>query len=223
MLKEAALLQLELLRDALTHGLTIKEATPFNIQFVEGRPLFIDVGSFEKYRPGEPWIGYRQFTRQFLFSLMLRAWVGVPFQAWVRGDMEGATASQMNELLSGGKRLKPSALMHVSLQTKMEDRMQGRATREGLKEAGFSSDLILGNVRKLHTLIESTTWDGGQERWSSYRGCDHVGRDGDAKSEFLMRALLGTQPRRVLDLGANDGHFSDAGSRDGCVGGGRGW
>ena len=51
---------------------------PRLIQFVDGRPRFIDIGSFEAYRKGEPWIGYRQFTRQFLFPLLLRAWVGVP-------------------------------------------------------------------------------------------------------------------------------------------------
>jgi hypothetical protein len=69
MLKDAAILQLDLLEGALSDGLTIKDATPYNIQFLDGRPQFIDIGSFEAYRPGEPWIGYRQFTRQFLFPL----------------------------------------------------------------------------------------------------------------------------------------------------------
>ena len=81
MLRDAALLQLDLLEGALSAGLTIKDATPYNIQFVDGRPMFIDIGSFETYRQGEPWIGYRQFTRQFLFPLMLRAWVGRPLPA----------------------------------------------------------------------------------------------------------------------------------------------
>jgi hypothetical protein len=78
MLKDAALLQLDLLMEALAEGLTIKDATPYNIQFVSGRPVFIDIGSFESYSPGEPWIGYRQFTRQFLFPLLLRARLGIP-------------------------------------------------------------------------------------------------------------------------------------------------
>src|SRR5690606_30028995 len=64
MLKDAALLHLDLLEGSLRAGLTMKDATPYNIQFVEGRPIFIDVGSFEEYEEGEPWLGYRQFTRQ---------------------------------------------------------------------------------------------------------------------------------------------------------------
>lgn len=208
MLKDAAILQLDLLADALGSEITIKDATPFNIQFVEGRPIFIDVGSFEAYKPGEPWIGYRQFTRQFLFPLMMRAWSDLPFQPWLRGDMEGPTAAQMKQLLPGGKRIKPAALMHVSLQARMEERMSGAPVRDDLKQAGFSADLILANVRKLRALVESLEWDHGVEGWSDYGSCDHVGRDREAKGKFLEQCLDAATPRRVLDLGANDGYFS---------------
>ena len=125
MLKDAALLELDLLEDALSAGLTIKDATPFNIQFVEGRPTFIDIGSFEAYRDGEAWIGYRQFTRQFLFPLMLRAWCGIPFQPWLRGDMEGPTPAQMRGLLGRWRRLQPAVLLHVVLQAGWRSGCQG--------------------------------------------------------------------------------------------------
>jgi hypothetical protein len=208
MLKDAALLQLGLLAGALASGLTIKDATPFNIQFVSGKPVFIDIGSFEEYRNGEPWIGYRQFTRQFLFPLMLRAWIGLPFQPWLRGNMEGPTAGEMKQLLSTGQRMRPGALMHVSLQARMEDRLSGTAVREDLKDAGFSADLILANVRKLRTLIESLDWDPDVEGWSDYQSCTHVGRDRDAKGKFLEKVLSRVQPDVVADFGANDGFFS---------------
>ncbi len=209
MLKDAALLQLDLLEDALVAGLTIKDATPFNIQFVEGRPVFIDIGSFEPYREGEPWIGYRQFTRQFLFPLMLRAWRGVPFQPWLRGDMEGPTPAQMRSLLPAWRRLQPSVLLHVVLQARMESRMSGRAVRQDLKEAGFSVDIILSNVRKLRRLVESLHWEPSDEGWSDYHACTHVERDRNAKATFLSSVLERVRPSRVLDIGANDGYFSD--------------
>jgi hypothetical protein len=208
MLKDAALLQLDLLEGALDGGLTIKDSTPYNIQFVDGRPIFIDIGSFEAYRQGEPWIGYRQFTRQFLFPLMLRAWVGVPFQPWLRGDLEGLTPAQMARLLGGKKRFNTGALLHVRLQARMEARMSDRAVREDLRSAGFTPELILANVKKLRSLITSLQWEHSVDGWSDYCSCDHVSRDRDAKSEFLRSALGRVGPRRVLDLGANDGHFS---------------
>ena len=127
MLKDAALLQLDLLEEALADGLTVKDATPYNIQFVDGRPVFIDIGSFEPYSPGEPWIGYRQFTRQFLFPLLMRAWAGIPFQPWLRGNPEGPTARDLKNILSLWQRMRPAAMMHVSLQARMEVRMSGTA------------------------------------------------------------------------------------------------
>lgn len=208
MLKDAAILQLDLLAEALADGITIKDATPFNIQFSGGKPVFIDIGSFEPYRKGEPWIGYRQFTRQFLFPLMLRAWVGIPHQIWLRGDMEGPTAAQMKQLLSAGKRMKPSALMHVSLQARMEEKMSGESVRDDLAEAGFNAEMILANVRKLRSLVKSLTWDPDIEGWSEYHSCTHVGRDRETKGQFLRTVLERHRAKLVADLGANDGYFS---------------
>ncbi len=216
MLKDAALLQLDLLAAALAEDITIKDATPSNIQFVEGRPVFIDIGSFEEYRQGEPWIGYRQFTRQFLFPLLLEAWVGVPFQPWLRGDIEGPTPAQMAGLLRGRKRFNTGALFHVRLQARMEARMSDRAVRQDLKSAGFNKDLILANVRKLRRLVDSLQWDHWVDGWSDYGSCSHVGRDREAKTDFLQVALTRWRPERVLDLGANDGHFSMVASSSGA-------
>lgn len=208
MLRDAALVHLDLLAEALDEDITIKDATPFNIQFVGGRPVFIDVGSFEPYRSGEPWLGYRQFTRQFLFPLMLRSWVGVPFQPWLRGDPEGPTAADMQRLLPVTKRLAISGLTHVVLQARMEKRLSGEAVRENLRRAGFSKELILTNVRRLRKLVAGLEWRPESEVWTGYRDCSHVGQDRDVKSAFLSEALKRLRPRTVIDLGANDGHFS---------------
>jgi len=217
MMKDAALLQLDLLAGALAEGLTVKDATPFNIQFTKGRPLFIDIGSFEAYQPGEPWIGYRQFTRQFLFPLMLRAWVGIPHGVWLRGDIEGPTAADMKKILPRSKRMKPAAMLHVTLQARMEARMSGESVRDDLKAAGFSADLIMANVRKLRSLVEDLDWDPEIEGWSDYTSCTHVGRDRDNKSEFLRDALDRTRPTVTADLGANDGHFSSIAEETGAL------
>ncbi|HUG32554.1 MAG TPA: methyltransferase [Acidimicrobiia bacterium] len=217
MLRDAALLQLDLLAEALAEGITIKDATPLNIQFIAGRPVFIDIGSFETYSPGEPWIGYRQFTRQFLFPLMLRADRGVPFQPWLRGNPEGPTAAEMRNLLGVWQRMRPSTLLHVTLQARMEERMSGTAVRDQLKAAGFSADLIQANVRKLRRLIERLEWAAGDDGWVEYESCSHVARDRERKGEFLRTALETHHPQRVLDLGANDGYFSELAKQHGAL------
>ena len=87
MLKDAALLQLELNRRALGADLALKDASPYNVQWRGTRPLFIDVGSFERLRADEPWPGYRQFCMLFLYPLMLQAYKNLSFHAALRGSM----------------------------------------------------------------------------------------------------------------------------------------
>src|SRR5690554_8160071 len=70
MLKDAALLHLDILERAIPRGWTLKDATAYNVQYIGARPVFIDTPSFTPYRNGEPWIGYRQFCMMFLYPLM---------------------------------------------------------------------------------------------------------------------------------------------------------
>ena len=66
MLKDAALLQLRILDTAARNGWILKDATPFNIQWRQARPVFIDTPSFVPWDGGEYWQGYRQFCSTFL-------------------------------------------------------------------------------------------------------------------------------------------------------------
>ena len=85
MLKDAALLQLDLLLAALDHDMVLKDSTPYNVQFgARGRRSWTS-GSFERRREGEPWVGYRQFCMLYLYPLLLQSAKGVPFQPWLRG------------------------------------------------------------------------------------------------------------------------------------------
>lgn len=208
MLKDAALLHLELLESALRSGFTMKDATPYNIQFVANRPMFIDLGSFEPYQEGEPWIGYRQFSRLFLFPLLIRAWADVPFQPLLRGRLEGPTATETRNILKSRKRFSSAALLHVKLQARLEQRMAGAAVRDNLRSSGFNRDMILTNVAKLTKLVSGLEWNHQAPGWTDYHACDHVGRDRDNKADFLRKVVGAAKPGRMLDLGANDAHFS---------------
>jgi hypothetical protein len=116
-----------------------------------------------------------------------------------------------------GKRFNTSALLHVRLQARMESQMGDRSVRKELSEAGFTAGLILANVRKLKKLVASLEWDGADQGWSTYVECSHVGRDRATKAEFLGAALDRLGSRRVVDLGANDGHFAKIAAGKGAL------
>ena len=100
MLKDAALLQLDLLEASLNEGLTLKDASSYNVQFRGAQPTFVDVGSFERRREGEGWVGYRQFCMLFLYPLMLQAHKDVSYHGILRGQIDGISPQQMRNLSS---------------------------------------------------------------------------------------------------------------------------
>ena len=122
MLRDAALLQLELLLAALDEGLILKDATPYNVQWRGAKPVFVDVGSFERLREGEPWAGYRQFCMLFLYPLLLQAYRGFEPQPLLRGRLDGITPEQCRRLLSRRDLLRRGVLTHVHLHAKLERR-----------------------------------------------------------------------------------------------------
>ena len=54
-LKAGALATLDIQQKALEHGMVLKDASAYNIQFVDAKPVFLDTLSFAKYDEGEPY------------------------------------------------------------------------------------------------------------------------------------------------------------------------
>ena len=211
MLKDAGLLQLDLLLAALERDLVLKDSTPYNVQFRGARALFVDVGSFERLRPGEPWAGYRQFCMLYLYPLLLQALKGVRFQPWLRGSLEGITATEMRGLMSARDRFRRGLPTHVFLHARLERRYadRGGEVREDLRRAGFRKALIVANVRKLRALVQRLHWDPPAGVWTAY-GARNSYSDADVarKEDFVRDAARACSPRLVWDIGANNGRYS---------------
>jgi hypothetical protein len=209
MLKDAALLQLELGRRALQHDLTLKDASAYNVQFKGAKPVFVDVGSFERLDEGEPWAGYRQFCMLFLYPLMLQAYKGMPHHALLRGSLDGIKPSEARALLSARRR---GVFTHVVLHARLEARYAdagGREVKRDLKRAGFGKALLDANLRKLEKLVRRLEFKPGRTAWTEY-GQTNTYSDEEAarKAEFVRAAAARHTGGLVWDLGCNDGTYS---------------
>ena len=211
MLRDAALLQLDVTLAALEEGMTLKDATPFNIQWVGPRPTFIDIGSFTAYHAGDPWAGYRQFCELFLYPLFLQAYRNVPFHAWLRGNLDGIEAEQCRSLLSARDYLRPGVLTHVYLQAKAQVRYEGsrRNVKSDLRAAGFGAQLIRHNVATLRRLVERLRWKPARSTWSDYQHTlTYESGDLRRKAAFVQQVLRARRWRAVWDFGCNTGVYS---------------
>lgn len=211
MLKDAALLQLDLLLGALEEGMTIKDASAFNVQWMGAAPVFVDVASFYRNRPGEPWAGYRQFCQMFLYPLLLQAYRDVPFHPWLRGSLEGIDAELCRRLLGARDYWRAGVLTHVYLQAKAQAAYGStrRDVRADLRAAGFDSRLIKANAARLRALIAGLTWKPDRSVWSEYTARGHYeGPDAAQKRDFVRAIATARDWSLVWDLGCNVGVFS---------------
>ncbi|MCP5026221.1 MAG: methyltransferase [Actinomycetia bacterium] len=206
-LRAAALTHLEVVERALGCGVTTADGSTANVQFDGPRPAFIDVGSFVPARPGQPWPGYRQFCRQFLFPLLLSARIGVSHRPWLRGDPEGPTPTDTARLLARRRLHDRDVLTHVRLHAWAEGKMSGPGGE--VEAAAGDIDLQTPVVRKLRQSIEKLPTSDLASVWDGYGERSHYERAGlEAKERFVAEVLAAQTPTRVVDLGANDGRFS---------------
>jgi hypothetical protein len=192
MLKHAAVLQLELLEAGLADGITLKDATPFNIQWLGSDPIFIDVASFIRWTPGQPWTGYRQFCRMFLYPLFLQAYKGVPFHPWLRGRLDGISAQECRRLMSWRDLFRPGVLSHVVAQDRFEHRYADttRNIRRELHQAGFDKRLIATNLAGLKKLVENLRWTPPVSPWSDYVSCNSYEHEESIEKERFVETAL---------------------------------
>ena len=211
MLRDAALLQLDLLEAAIQEGMTLKDATPYNIQFDGGKPVFIDIGSFETLAAGAPWAGYRQFCEMFLFPLMLQAYKGIHFQPMMRANIDGIGVQMASRIFGFRDRFRKGVFSHVWLQAKLDNRYgnTGQNVRADLKSAGFNQAMILANIRKLGKLIRKLDWSGEGSEWGTYEEFhNYTESDHRLKESFIGESVAGSNADIVWDIGCNTGQFS---------------
>jgi hypothetical protein len=211
MLKDAALLQLDLTLAALEEDMILKDSTPYNVQFKGAKPVFVDIGSFERLREGEPWIGYRQFCMLYLYPLMLQAAKGVSPHALLRGSIDGITPAQMRGMVSFRDRFRKGFYLNVFLHAKLEARHgdRGKEVKDEVKKAGFKKELIVANVNRMRKVVTSLEWNPPQGVWVAYgERNSYTDEDAGRKDEFV-REVTTSQPWGLTwDIGANNGRYS---------------
>lgn len=211
MLKDAALLQLELLTAALDEDMILKDASAFNVQWQGSRPVFIDIPSFQALAQGEPWTGYRQFCRMFLYPLFLQAYKDVGYHPWLRGSIDGIDVEECCRLMSLRDVFRPGVFSHLYLQARLQASyaMTQRDIKRELRAAGFSKELLQANARRLAKLVEGLTWRKSRSTWSDYaNNHSYTDDDHDRKKIFVQRVVHTRHWQLVWDLGCNTGTFS---------------
>ena len=213
-LKDAALLTLEIQERALKFGLSLKDASAYNVQFQNGRPIFIDTLSFEKYEDNHPWVAYRQFCQHFLAPLALMAFKDIRLGQFLRIFIDGIPLDLTSSLLSPLTYLKPGLLSHIHLHSRSQKAFGGKAISG--KKYSISKFSLLAIIDSLKTTVTNISWRRGSTEWADYYEITNYDSDTFQEKKNIIKEFIGKiKPRNIWDLGANNGLFSRLASDQG--------
>ena len=212
-LKDAALLTLNIEKEALNSGLSLKDASAYNIQFHHGAPILIDTLSFCQYQEGQPWVAYKQFCQHFLAPLALMSKTDLQLSKLLIHYIDGIPLALCSKLLPGSTRLSFGLTSHIHLHAQAENRYAATGDDAGRnlseKKPQVSKIGLLGILDSLEKTVRSLNIQAAGKEWANYYSNTNYTDDSfKSKKQIVKEWSQALKPKKVMDLGANTGVFS---------------
>lgn len=207
--KDAALMVLDIQEMALNYGMTLKDASIYNMQFKDGAPILIDTLSFEKYVAGKPWVAYKQFCQHFLAPLVLMSKVDIRLPGMLKNYIDGIPLDLASTLLPRKTWFNLGILMHIHLHAKSLKKYQSTSKELGKEIPKISQKSLIGILHSLRMVLKNLSWNPEGTEWADYYNDTNYSSKSFDKKECIIQEYLGSvKPNTVWDLGANNGYFS---------------
>lgn len=208
-LKDAALLTLTLQKEALDFGMSLKDASAYNIQFHKGHPIFIDTLSFELYKENQPWNAYKQFCQHFLAPLALMAYRDIRLNGLMKNYIDGIPLDLAHSLLPSKTKLKLGILLHIHLHASAQKKYHSNSVKVSDLKKKFSKDSFTVLISSLKKTINHLKWKTEGTEWGDYYEPGvHLATYIEHKKELVSKYVNLANPETIWDLGSNTGTFS---------------
>jgi hypothetical protein len=205
MWQDAAMLTLKIALVALKQKMVLKDATPFNIQFAKGKPVFIDTISFENYEAGKPWVAYHQFCECFLAPLLLMHYSNHDCYKFFAIYPNGIPLNVLVTLLPKKAKWNLNIYLHIYLHSKLSSGKKNKKSGNHY----FSQQKFELLLKALSGLVQKLSLRKAKTEWDDYYTDTILGDDYLLAKNKLVQSFLATIDfKTVTDLGANDGYFS---------------
>ncbi len=205
-LQDAALATLAAMRLAMEKGFWLRDASAFNIQFFNGKPVLIDSLSFGSYEEGKPWPAYGQFCRHFLAPLALMALVDPRLSDLLRSHIDGIPLDLATRLLPKSSRWSVGLGVHLHLHARAQ------SGQSAGRSATVSRQALLGMVDSLESTVRKLNLKQSKTVWGNYYAETNYDEAAFASKRAMVSRFLSLVPKPlkcVWDLGANTGVLSE--------------
>jgi len=228
MLKDAALLTIDLAIDFCEDNILLQDATPYNILFDSTKPTFIDLCSFAPPVSGYIWSAYQQFCNLFLFPLYLFNCGAVDLTTQLmKNSNEGISEEAVIRIMSFSDKVKiPGYFSRVFLPKTMSQTISVYFNQSKIRELLFHlvekkerGELQRTRKKLFMGLKKDILYLGvpGKVKkvWSNYY--QQTEQDILQKKLGIIDSVTKSlNPGTVLDMGCNTGEFSILASKTGA-------
>jgi len=203
MIKDAAITTLKIQEISMEHRMSLKDASSYNIQFHKGKPIFIDITSFEMFEE-KPWIAYRQFCEHFLGTLALMAKKDVRLSNMLVNYIDGIPLDIVSNIIPKTTftnfGLTAHLHAHAKAQKKYEDKKINKKKLGKLQLRGII-DSLRSTIKNLK-LEQKTEWA------DYYDDTNYTTEAEKNKLEIVKKFIDKTDTEIIVDFGSNDGKYS---------------
>ena len=210
-LRDAALLTLKIHEISMKHGMTLKDASPYNVQFLEGKPVLIDTLSFERYENNQPWVAYKQFCELFLAPLLLMAKCDIKLQKLLQNFTDGIPLELSSKLLPFNSFFNVNILLHIHLHSMSQNRHSSTADFDTTKKTvSVPEKKLLNIIQNLTDFIKTIRLPKNlQSEWGTYYSDTSYKKNQIRTKKTEIKFFLSTHNISSLwDFGGNNGYFS---------------
>jgi SAM-dependent methyltransferase len=212
---------------ALAHGMILKDATPYNFYFEEGKAVLFDTSSFSFFKEGDSWMAYRQFCSEMLGPFALMHYNGQRWARITQSHLRGMPLNFVSKQLPLKSWLNMTCLLHIHMHGKYATndsensslRNSNKKVFEKSKEIedkqkGFSKEKILSLMKMLQaTVVNWKKLFAFEKHWIDYYQKDIASDKYLEHKESIIKDWLSQLTKQnklpsILDLGANTGRFS---------------
>jgi SAM-dependent methyltransferase len=218
-LKSAAMLHIDVLLAALRENFSLADGSTANIQFLRGKPIFVDIGSIRDYREGDPWYGYKQFCEEALGPLLISRFSKIPYQKFYQGTVNGMTLRDISRVLPVRSFFSIQTLLHIHLHAlstsgspafTISKRYSGGSTPKVPKSRLIA---LLDQLKDFVKSLEATY----ESHWIDYESENSYSESSaEQKKKLVARFVSNGKHERILDLGCNTGAYSSVAIESGA-------
>lgn len=214
-LYDSAQLTLRIAIEAANNGWVLKDASAWNVLHSQGRPVFVDLLSFDPMDATGTWIAYGQFVRHFILPLLLYRELGMTPPDVFLAHRDGISPSHAHRLLGRRRFFSRIGMVHVVLPNLLApagSRLIAAQSTHKARTFGaeVGRELVTRTLGRLERAVERlrpnrstapSVWRTYEEDRLHYSEADLV-----AKKQFVGQHL--GDSAAVLDLGCNAGEYS---------------